>query len=452
MSTSPNHYGFCCAGSQCIQRNCHVTLLMICSICGNAMHQSCGNTSGDSSLICFSCLGIDCARSPEEVAYLKIANDLAEEFCIEESSDGVNFRTALFPSTDDFQLKSSSVAGISGDLEASFSSNHDVSCAMQHPDQVIHSKDEAPPTLNSSNFGGTEGLHLSEFSVGAVPDASVHGRSGNSVRGRSISGRGRSNRMFRCSSDAGKSSRGRGRRSAATGQSTGRSTGRSSRSRGRGHRMGSQNRPTAFGETVQQSAVHDSVVNHDFNPFSRMPNLPAALRHQLNWISVNAAECSAFSFQKTANQHILKDHCKHFIDNFRRRCSHKLRLHSLEASEVNLFSLLIGSAFDSMLEYTNESMSIHKLQLIAPSEFCLFLGTMLLSSSFNASIDTMWEMMRTLSKDKCMTRERYNQILNNLRGFDMSRRMILHYTGSWDDQRNKLKNLHLLGKKISNVP
>jgi hypothetical protein len=52
--------------------------------------------------------------------------------------------------------------------------------------------------------------------------------------------------------------------------------------------MGSQNRPTAVGETVQQSAVHDSVVNHDFNPFSRMPNLPAALRYQLNWISVNA--------------------------------------------------------------------------------------------------------------------------------------------------------------------
>jgi hypothetical protein len=92
-------------------------------------------------------------------------------------------------------------------------------------------------------------------------------------------------------------------------------------------------------------------------------------------------------------------------------------------------------------------MSIHKLQLIAPSEFHLFLGTMLLSSSFNASIDTMWEMMQTLSKDKCMTCERYNQILNNLSGFDMSRHMILHYTGSWDNQGNKLKNLHLLGGK-----
>jgi len=82
MSRSPNHYGLCCAGSQCVQSNRNVTLLMICSICGNAMHQSCGNTSGDSSLICFSCLDIDYAQSPEELAYLKISNDLASEFCI----------------------------------------------------------------------------------------------------------------------------------------------------------------------------------------------------------------------------------------------------------------------------------------------------------------------------------------------------------------------------------
>jgi hypothetical protein len=246
MSSSPNHYGFCCAGSQCVQRNRHVTLLMICSICGNAIHQSCGNNSGDSSLICFSCLGIDCAWGPEEVAYLKIANDLAVEFCIEESSDGANFQPASFPSNDDIQFKSPSVAGISGDLasdfcleessdgvhfqpasfpsnhnvqlksssvagisgdlasefcleessdvvnfqSASFPSNRDMSCAMQHPDQVVHSTDEAPPTLNSSNFGGTEVLCLSKFSVGAVPDASVHGRSGISVQGHSSSGRG----------------------------------------------------------------------------------------------------------------------------------------------------------------------------------------------------------------------------------------------------------------------
>jgi len=189
-------------------------------------------------------------------------------------------------------------------------------------------------------------------------------------------------------------------------------------------------------------------MNHNGNFNQPMPSLPVALRNQLSWELLPAVECRAFSFQKTANQHITKDRCKSFIDNFRRKCSHKLRLHSLEGNEVNLFSLLLGSAFDSILEFTNESMSVHKLQLVAPSEFRLFLGTMFLSSSFNASVETMWEMMRVLSKDKCMTRERYNQIMNNLRGFDMTRRMILDVSASWNDQRNKLKNLHSLEKKV----
>ncbi len=80
-----------------------------------------------------------------------------------------------------------------------------------------------------------------------------------------------------------------------------------------------------------------------------------------------------------------------FTDSFCWKCSHKLCLHSLDASEVSIFSLLFGSAFDSILEYTNELMSVHNLQLIAPSEFHLFLGTMLLSSLFNTSVETMWE-------------------------------------------------------------
>ena len=59
------------------------------------------------------------------MAYLKIANDLAEEFCIEESSDGVNFSSALFPSNDDVRLTSSSVAGISG---GAVTISHDKKC------------------------------------------------------------------------------------------------------------------------------------------------------------------------------------------------------------------------------------------------------------------------------------------------------------------------------------
>ncbi len=89
MSNAINHYGLCCAGSHCVQTN----QVVICSICGNAMHESCGVSSGDNSLICFLCHSDNVAVGLEEVFNV----NLAAEFSI-ESSDGVNFQPALFPS------------------------------------------------------------------------------------------------------------------------------------------------------------------------------------------------------------------------------------------------------------------------------------------------------------------------------------------------------------------
>jgi hypothetical protein len=57
-------------------------------------------------------------------------------------------------------------------------------------------------------------------------------------------------------------------------------------------------------------------------------------------------------------------------------------------------------------------------------------------------------MMELVSANKCMRRERYNQILNNLHGFDMSKRSILQIEASWSDQRNKLNKLHMLEKNV----
>jgi hypothetical protein len=92
MSNAIKHYGLCCAGSHCVQTNQAVTLLLICSICGNVMHESCGVTSGDNSLICFPCHGDNVAVGLEEVFNV----NLAAEFSIEESSDGVTFNQHHF--------------------------------------------------------------------------------------------------------------------------------------------------------------------------------------------------------------------------------------------------------------------------------------------------------------------------------------------------------------------
>jgi hypothetical protein len=251
--------------------------------------------------------------------------------------------------------------------------------------------------------------------------------------------------------------RGRGRTSSGRGgssrQGTGRGRGRSGRSTSARGLSRAAARAASLEGPLPESPSHNTLddVDDDVTAFpapGRVPALPAALRHQQNWRLLRIDDQPNFSFQQTATQYMLKDRFKSFVDGFRRKFSHKLRLHSLETSEVNIFSLLFGQAIDSILEFTNESLSTRNLQLMSPSEFRLFLGTMLLSSSFNASVETMWDMMRSVSNSKCMSKQRYNQVLSNLRGFDVSKRMVQEVTGSWCDQRNKLRNLHFLEKRI----
>ena len=47
-----------------------------------------------------------------------------------------------------------------------------------------------------------------------------------------------------------------------------------------------------------------------------------------------------------------------------------------------------------------------------------------------------------------MTRERFIQVLSNLRGYDVRRRIITSATSTWIDQRNRLDHLHPLEKKV----
>jgi hypothetical protein len=143
----------------------------------------------------------------------------------------------------------------------------------------------------------------------------------------------------------------------------------------------------------------------------------------------------------------------------------------MEGNEINLFHLLISSAFDSLLEYTNESLnekrliplssafdslleytneSLNEKRLIPLSygEFRKFIGTLLLSSVFNTSAEQSWNLMGCLTANKHMCRECFVQVLSNLRGYDVTRRIISSSNSRWIDQRNTLGHLHLLEKKI----
>jgi hypothetical protein len=84
----------------------------------------------------------------------------------------------------------------------------------------------------------------------------------------------------------------------------------------------------------------------------------------------------------------------------------KLQLNSVEMNEVNIFCHLLSTAMDAIIEYTNESLA-----------------------------------------SKGLLRECFIQVLSNLKGYDVRRRVISAATSTWIDQRNMLDNLHSLEKK-----
>jgi hypothetical protein len=52
-------------------------------------------------------------------------------------------------------------------------------------------------------------------------------------------------------------------------------------------------------------------------------------------------------------------------------------------NELNLFHLIISSAFDSIIEYKKESLNAKKLLFVSYGEFHCFVGTLLMTSVFN---------------------------------------------------------------------
>jgi predicted RNA-binding protein (virulence factor B family) len=100
---------------------------------------------------------------------------------------------------------------------------------------------------------------------------------------------------------------------------------------------------------------------------------------------------------------LLGDRSQNYVNNLQKNLALKLSLHSMEMNELNIFLLLISNAFDSLIEYTNESLNKKKLLPLSYGEFRKIIGTLLLSSVFNSSVDQSWKMMGSLMKDKNIT-------------------------------------------------
>jgi hypothetical protein len=84
---------------------------------------------------------------------------------------------------------------------------------------------------------------------------------------------------------------------------------------------------------------------------------------------------------------------------------------------------------------------------VSYSDFCSSIGTILLSSVFNTSVENAWTLMGLCTSNKHMPREGFTQILTNLCGYDLRHRIINTSNSWWIDQQNTLDHLHALGKK-----
>jgi len=59
-----------------------------------------------------------------------------------------------------------------------------------------------------------------------------------------------------------------------------------------------------------------------------------------------------------------------------------------------------------------------------------------------------WSLMRPLTSNKRMVRERFIQILTDLQGYDVRHQLINSSTSRWIDQHWTLDHLNVLEKKI----
>jgi hypothetical protein len=116
-----------------------------------------------------------------------------------------------------------------------------------------------------------------------------------------------------------------------------------------------------------------------FGAPSRLPARPAALQVQADWDVKTIDELctgSHFGNQQEVIDYLLGSHCSNYVENIQCNLSLKLTLDSMECTELNLFHLLISTAFDSLLEYTNGSLDEKRLLPLSYGEFCSFIGTL----------------------------------------------------------------------------
>jgi len=394
----------------------------------------------------------------EDYAVLQSMPELQREFVIGERMEALRDEALMYKATGERPEQEEDQAmvwgrsshdedigseeGVSQELPASSSVVNDIA---EHAEELQHSGDmgNQPETAQAHVGVSTDGEGASTAALAEVV----------SGRGR---GRGRGRPPTRNKS---KSGRGRGR---PPGSKGGRGCGRNKNSEGSRNAERREESTVERGEDgrgrigATRAGAASIILGRGRGRRSgrttQLPPRPVALQVQTDWEVKETLDEDGlganFGNQQDVVDFFLGHRCKSYEEGIQHNLTTKLALHSMECTELNLFHVLIYSAFDTLVEYTNEALNDRNLLPLMYGEFRSFLGTLFLSSVFNTSADQAWELMSSCTSNKIMPRERFVQVLTNLRGYDIRRRIIANPSAQWIDQRNKLDHLHRLEKKF----
>jgi hypothetical protein len=113
----------------------------------------------------------------------------------------------------------------------------------------------------------------------------------------------------------------------------------------------------------------------------------------------------------------------------------------MKCNEINLFYLLISSAFDSLLNYTIESLNDKRLIPLSHGRYASLVHCV------HYICRAIMEHEGISHVKKHMGRENFIQILTTLHGYVARHRIIITYTSRWIDQCNAFDHLHVFEKK-----
>jgi hypothetical protein len=158
-----------------------------------------------------------------------------------------------------------------------------------------------------------------------------------------------------------------------------------------------------------------------------IPRLPAALTAHASWkiIGTVSLDESIFTFKSALLDNFLTTRINDYIIDVREQLRSKLENVGFEVNDLNLFTFLLSSGLEYIIEYLNESLTRMGLNKTSTHEFRQFIGTLLLLRLFNLSTEQSWDLIEKITNNKVMSNERFNEIIKNLRGFEVS----MHHGG-----------------------